>query len=85
MNLLLLADDYACERTIGDEPADVVLACGDIADAVMLRVATRVRAAHVLAVKGNHDSSGGFASPIVDLHLREYAVNGIRFGGFAGS
>jgi Icc-related predicted phosphoesterase len=85
MNLLLLADDEACERQIGGEPADVVLACGDVSDAVIVRIAARAGAAHVLAVKGNHDSSGSFAGPIVDMHLREHALDGIRFGGFAGS
>lgn len=85
MNLLLLADDESCERGIGDEPADVVVACGDIPDAMITRVAAKAGASHVLAVKGNHDSSGSFVSSIVDLHLREYALNGIRFGGFAGA
>lgn len=85
MNLLILADDDACERKIGDERADVLVSCGDIADGVIARIAAKVEAAQVLAVKGNHDSSGTFPGPIVDLHLREYTLDGIRFGGFAGS
>ena len=39
----------------------------------------------MLAVKGNHDSSAAFVSSIIDLHLTEYSLAGLRFGGFAGS
>lgn len=85
MNVLVLADDESCEQQVGDEPAEVVIACGDFHEAVIARIAQKVRAAHVLAVKGNHDGSGEFPDPIVDLHLREYTLGGIRFGGFAGS
>jgi Icc-related predicted phosphoesterase len=85
MNLLLLADDESCERNLSDDPVDVVIACGDLDDAFITRVAERVGATHVLAVKGNHDSSGSFPNPIIDLHLREFVINGIRFGGFAGA
>lgn len=85
MTLLVLADDDMVERKIGDDRADVVVSCGDLVDTVIARVAQGVRAAHILAVKGNHDSSGHFESPIVDLHLREHVIDGVLFGGFAGS
>jgi uncharacterized protein len=85
LTVLALADEDLIERKIGDDPADVVISCGDISDSAILRVAERVGAAHILAVKGNHDSSGQFPSPIVDLHLKVFALDGIRFGGFAGS
>lgn len=85
MTLLVLADDDMVERNIGDDRADVVASCGDLLDTVIARVGQRVGAAYIMAVKGNHDSSAQFENPIVDLHLREYAIDGIRFGGFAGS
>lgn len=44
----------------------------------------QVGASHVLAVKGNHDSSGPFPAPIIDLHLKQHVLSGVRFGGFAG-
>lgn len=85
MNLLVLADDDACERRTDDGPADVVIACGDFSEPAIARIATRVRAAHVLAVKGNHDGGGPFPEPIVDLHLRALEIGGLTFGGFGGA
>lgn len=85
MRMLILSDDDLAERNINDDPADVVISCGDLADATILRVAQRVRCRQLLAVKGNHDSSGPFESPIVDLHLKASIFEGIRFAGFAGS
>jgi hypothetical protein len=83
--MLVLSDDDAVERGIADDRSDVLVSCGDVIDAVITRVALKTGADHVLAVKGNHDGSGPFPSPIIDLHLTEYAVDGVRFGGFAGA
>jgi len=85
MRLLILADDDAVERQITEEPADLLISCGDIADELILRSASRIKAASILAVKGNHDSSGSFEPPIIDLHLRQLEIAGIVFGGFAGA
>jgi uncharacterized protein len=85
MNLLIVSDDDTIERKLSDDPADILISCGDLADSLILRAAQRVRASHILAVKGNHDSSGPFPTPIIDLHLSHHTINGIRFGGFAGS
>ena len=85
MTLLVIADDDEVRHQIAPEPADVVVACGDLADWTILQIAKAARCFCIYAVKGNHDSSGAFPSPIVDLHLvvREHA--GLRFGGFNGS
>jgi Icc-related predicted phosphoesterase len=85
MKLLVLADDDTVERRLDHEPADVLISCGDLDDLIIVRVAARVGAAQLLAVKGNHDSSGAFATPIVDLHQRTHSIDNVRFGGFAGS
>ena len=85
MNLLLLADDDTLEPKLTDDPADILLSCGDLADPLILRVAHRTRAPIILAVKGNHDSSGPFPPPIIDLHLKLHTQGNITFGGFAGS
>ena len=58
MTLLVLSDDDSVRHQIQNESADVLVSCGDIADAVILHAAQTVGCAHVLAVKGNHDSEG---------------------------
>lgn len=85
MRMLILADDDGIEHQVDHDPTDVLISCGDLCDAVITRVAQKVVAANVLAVKGNHDSSGPFLAPIVDLHLKQHVLSGVRFGGFAGS
>lgn len=84
--LLILADIDDFHWT-GDltEQADIVIGCGDIADAVLLEAAAAVGAGSILAVKGNHDSPEPFTPPIQDLHLNVVVVNGLHFGGFRGS
>ncbi len=39
MTILILADDDAAERQIDNDPADMVISCGDLPDAVISRVA----------------------------------------------
>jgi Icc-related predicted phosphoesterase len=85
MKILVLADDDGVRRSLPDEAADVVIACGDLLDAVILEAAQRTQSGNVLAVKGNHDGSGDFEAPIRDLHLAVVTVDGVRFGGFRGS
>jgi Icc-related predicted phosphoesterase len=64
---------------------ELLIACGDLCDDVILHTATATGARQILAVKGNHDSSSPFPSQIVDLHLRTSEVGGLTFGGFGGS
>jgi len=85
MTLLVIADDDVVEHQVPDARADVLVSCGDMADAVILRVAERCRCQTILAVKGNHDSSGGFPARIQDLHLKRLEFRGLWFGGFCGS
>jgi Icc-related predicted phosphoesterase len=85
MNFLILADDDGIRHGIEPTPADVLVSCGDLADLVILEAAKTVRSAHILAVKGNHDSGAPFPQPIVDLHLATVTINGVTFGGFNGS
>lgn len=84
MTLLIIADDDTLLNKLPDAHAEVLISCGDLPDPTILRAAERCRCRHILAVKGNHDSSAPFPSPIIDLHLRSHTVHGITFGGFAG-
>jgi Icc-related predicted phosphoesterase len=83
--LLVVADDDSAQRSAEPGRADVLIACGDIADDVILQVAGRIECSSILAVKGNHDASGEFPPPIIDLHLNVCSILGVRFGGFRGS
>lgn len=85
MRLLVLADIDDLHWPHGGGEADVVLACGDVYDQVVLEAARAYRCPVVFAVKGNHDSGGAFAEAIVDLHLATREHRGIVFGGFNGS
>jgi Icc-related predicted phosphoesterase len=85
MTLLVIADDDAVVSRIRPGPVGVLISCGDLADGTIRQVAERTAAVHVLAVKGNHDSSGAFPPSIVDLHLKVITIDGVRFGGFQGS
>ena len=70
MRVLVLADVHGVHWEGGSGRADIVLACGDVADRVILEAAEAWQCATIFAVKGNHDSSGSFPRPIRDLHLR---------------
>jgi Icc-related predicted phosphoesterase len=85
MTLLVLADDDSVRHHVQPARADVLVSCGDIFDAVILHAAQTVGCAHVLAVKGNHDSAEPFPAPIVGLHLATHTIGGVRFGSFHGS
>jgi len=85
MKLLIIADTDTFENQIGEAAAEVLIGCGDLDEALINRIACKIGASRVLAVKGNHDTDGPFQSPIVDLHLKEFTYGDIRFGGFAGS
>jgi uncharacterized protein len=85
MTLLVIADDESLMSTLPDVPADVLVSCGDLPDYVISRAAQRCRCRKILAVKGNHDCSGGFGAPITDLHLQTHQIHGITFGGFGGA
>jgi len=85
MTLLVIADDEALLKTLTDTNADVLVSCGDLPDQTIIHASQRCRCRHILAVKGNHDSSARFPAPIVDLHLRSHTIRGITFGGFCGA
>ena len=85
MNLLILADDDGVRDRIEATPTDVLVACGDLSDLIILEAAKAVQGAHILAVKGNHDSGAPFPEPVVDLHLATVTIEGVAFGGFNGS
>src|SRR4030095_1658821 len=85
MTLLVIADDEGLLNKLPDVKADVLISCGDLPDQIILRAAQRCRCSHILAVKGNHDSSAAFEAPIFDLHLCTRAIHDITFGGFCGA
>ncbi len=85
MTLLVIADDEALLNKLPDVHADVLVSCGDLPDQTILLAARRGHCRHILAIKGNHDSSGAFGMPIVDLHLHSHTIRGITFGGFCGA
>ena len=84
MRFLVLADIDDQRWHGGRGRADLLLALGDLADAVILEAAEAWNCPQVFAVKGNHDSEGPFPEPIVDLHLRTAELGGFRFGGLNG-
>lgn len=85
MRILALADNDDFQWTGPAAAADLVLACGDVYDALILSAARGCTASQVFAVKGNHDPAGPFPAPIVDVHLRVVTLaNGLRVGGFNG-
>jgi len=85
MTVLVIADDEVLLKSLPQTPAQVLVSCGDLPDESILRAAKLCRAEHALAVKGNHDSSGRFSPPIVDLHLRCVTIGNTTFGGLCGA
>jgi len=85
MNVLIIADDDFALNGLPESRADLLISCGDLLDLQIIRTAARCHCIQTLAVKGNHDSSASFPLPIIDLHLRTFEFNGLRFGGFCGS
>ena len=66
MTALVIADDEGLLHKLPPVHADVLISCGDLPDQTILLAAQRSRGRHILAVKGNHDSSAPFPPPIVD-------------------
>lgn len=85
MMALVFADDNSVNFQVGAWQASILICCGDVADWAILKAATASGCRKILAVKGNHDSSGSFPTPIEDLHLVVREFGGLRFGGFNGS
>ena len=85
MKVLIIADDEFVIRRIESDPVDVLVSLGDLPEKIILDVADLCQPTHILAVKGNHDDTRPFSSAICDLHLHTATVDGVRFGGFAGS
>lgn len=85
MTLLVIADDESLLNKLPDLQADVLISCGDLPEQTIFSAANHCRCRHILAVKGNHDSSAAFAAPIIDLHLQVHTLHGITFGGFCGA
>jgi len=84
MNLLILADMDDFHWPHGGGQADLLLACGDLTDQLIIEAAQAYGNPRILAVKGNHDMPAPFPSPIEDLHLKVVEVGGLRIGGFNG-
>jgi Icc-related predicted phosphoesterase len=85
MNVLIIADDESIVRQLPESHVDLLLSCGDFPDEMILLAAQKCKCRSILAVKGNHDSSGPFRAPIQDLHLKTLQFEGFTFGGFCGS
>ena len=85
MNLLVIADDESLGSQIPDCNVDLLVSCGDLPDFLILDVAKKCHCREILAVKGNHDSSGPFQTPIHDLHLNIFQFRSVKFGGFCGA
>lgn len=84
MRLLVLADIDDLHWHHGEGEAEVLVACGDVLDQVVLEAAEAYGCSHVFAVKGNHDPESLFPKPIEPLHLGVKEVEGVRFGGLSG-
>ena len=84
MNLLILADMDDFHWPHGGGRADLLLACGDLSDSLILEAAQAYGNPRILAVKGNHDLPVPFSSPIEDIHLKVVECCGLRIGGFNG-
>ena len=78
MRLLILADidDLHWRAETGN--ADLVVACGDTADSLILEAAAAFGCATIFAVKGNHDSAAPFPKPIIDLDGLEKLLHLVR-------
>jgi hypothetical protein len=85
MKLLVIADEDSFIKTLMNDYADVLISCGDLEDQVILKTAQIAQCSRIFAVKGNHDGSGAFPDPILDLHLRAESFGGLTFGGFRGA
>ncbi|MDZ4405131.1 metallophosphoesterase [Prosthecobacter sp.] len=85
LKILAISDDDSRIGELDCQNPDFLISCGDMHEGAILRMARYYGARHILAVRGNHDSAAPFPDPIIDLHLKTVAIEGITFGGFAGS
>jgi uncharacterized protein len=85
VKILVIADDDSAVQSLIPECADILIACGDLADSTILKAAELSQCAHIFAVKGNHDSATAFPLPITDLHFNVEHYSGLKLGGFNGS
>ena len=83
MRTLVIADEEQIDFD-RELRADLLISCGDLSDAFILRVAEMTLCRQIFAVKGNHDSGAAFPPPIQDLHLTVHEHAGLKFGGFNG-
>ncbi len=60
MKILALADNDEFKWTGPNVPVDLLVACGDVYDSLIVTAAQGCSAPYALAVKGNHDSAGRF-------------------------
>ena len=84
MRLLVLADIDDLHWHHGEGEAEVLVACGDVSDQVVLEAADAYGCSRIFAVKGNHDPETAFPKPIEPMHLKVREVEGVRFGGLNG-
>ena len=85
MTILIINDIDDLHWRNGSGNADLVIACGDISDSLILEAADAFNTTKIFAVKGNHDPATVFPKPIIDLHLHIENNGGVSFGGFNGS
>ncbi|RYD32848.1 MAG: hypothetical protein EOP86_14755 [Verrucomicrobiaceae bacterium] len=85
MTIVVICDDDSLIGGLWPGEVDVLISCGDIADAAIQRAMARYRPKHVFAVRGNHDLDAPFPEGVTDLHLETRTLDGVTFGGFEGS
>jgi len=85
VTIVVIADEESQIGLLECGPVDVLISCGDLYDAAILRAVAYYRPKQVFAVRGNHDPDMPFPPGIVDLHLNHQSFEGVTFGGFAGS
>ena len=84
---LLIISDIKDENNIVEQipKADLLISCGDVSDAIILKIAKLCCCEKIFAVKGDKDKKEPFTHPIIDLHLNSYHFNDYTFGGFQGA
>jgi len=85
MTILVIADDEFLLNKLPEANVNLVIACGDLPNDIILQAAGRVNCKQIFAVKGNHDDESPFPSPITNLHLSIQQAGDLTFGGFGGS
>lgn len=85
-NCILISDDDDQVGHIKEcDEIDLLIFLGDLYDVTIERAIDLYAPEHVIGIRGNHDVITAFPRPTQDLHLKVVEINGIRFGGFAGS